>query len=247
MEHDGWGVQRRLAGRTPALLSISEVNAGTPPATGTLAAHAVRSRTRGRLGIAIAADSGIAPRWTPGAALFDPPLERALDWLARLSPTDTRRIELRLTLVPETGARRQERLHAADQAVVIDLLVPVADHPSSRSAALEAALATGLHEAAHALRPAIARDRDDDEYRAHLVAACFRIDSAQPDDQLSFATTPGSTEDREFTRVRSNAAAQAVKRDLGARLGATTLHGRDHAGIARLLAHCTTRLAKPAR
>ena len=34
---DGWGVQRRFDGRTPVLLSISEINAGTPPAVGAVA------------------------------------------------------------------------------------------------------------------------------------------------------------------------------------------------------------------
>ena len=246
---DGWGVQRR-DGRTPVLLSISEINAGTPPASGEIASVPVRSRTRGRHHVTIHADTALAAQWTRGAALFDAELERALDWLARMGADEPRAVELRLTLMPATGARQLERRHPAGQTLVVDLLVPVPDNPRSRGAVLEGALATGLHEASHVLRPARAGsddrdDRDDDEYRASLVAACYRIGGMQPGDALDLAATPAAAPRREFTRAHSRDAALKLKRDLAERLGATRLLGRDQAGRSRLQGFCGARMAAP--
>lgn len=243
---DGWGVQRRFDGRAPALLSISEINAGTAPAAGAIAATPVRSRERGRHRIGIHADNAIAAQWTRGAALFDVELDRALDWLATLGADEPRAVDLRLTLMPAQGARRLERRHPADDTLVIDLLVPVPEQPRSRGAALEGALATGLHEASHALRPPQARDRDDDEYRASLVAACFRIAGMQAGDQLDLSAATPVAPRREFTRAHSRDAALKVKRDLAASLGANRLQGRDQPGRARLQGFCAARMGQPA-
>lgn len=243
---DGWSIERRSDGGSPALLSTSEINAGTPAALGVIEAKPVRTRVRGRARIVIEADAGIAPEWTPGAALFDPQLDRALEWLARLGAAEARGIELRLLLMPPQGARQRKRLHPADKALVIDLLAPVPSRPPSRSAALEAALATGLHEAAHALRTSSALDRHDDEYRASLVAACFRIEGAQRGDRIGLAQrAPGPQ--RDFTRAHSVSAAQQVNRDLAVAVGSTSLQGGDRPGIDRALAACTRRLAQARR
>lgn len=241
---DGWGVQRR-DGRTPVLLSISEINAGTPPASGEVASTPVRARARGRHRIEILADNSIAAQWTGGAALFDGELDRALDWLARLGAAEPRAVELRLTLMPATGARQLERRHPAGETLVVDLLVPVPDNPRSRGAVLEGALATGLHEASHVLRPTSDRTRDDDEYRASLVAACYRIGGMQPGDALDLAATPAAALRREFTRAHSRDATLKVKRDLAERLGAARLLGRDQAGRSRLQGFCGARMAAP--
>ena len=247
---DGWGVQRRFDGRAPVLLSISEINAGTAPAVGEIATMPVRSRARGRHRVRLLADASIAAQWTGGAALFDAELDHALDWLAKLGADEPRAVELRLTLMPAQGARRLERRHPADAALVVDLLVPVPDRPRSRGAVLENALATGLHEASHVLRPAQARDRGDDEYRASLVAACFRIDGLQAGDQLDLsagnAAAPRRESAGEFTRAHSREAALEVKRDLAASLGSPRLQGRDPAGRARLQGFCGKRLGQPA-
>ena len=242
---DGWGVQRR-DGRAPAVLSISEINAGTPPAAGGIATTPVRSRARGRHRITVQAESGIAGQWTGGAALFDAELDRALGWLASLGAHEPRAVELRLTLMPSAGARRLERRHPARQTLVIDLLVPVPAQPRSRGAVLEGALATGLHEAAHVLHHAASQDRDGDEYRASLVAACYRIAGMQAGDGLDLAIRPDGAPRREFTRAHSRSAALRIKRDLAASLGAERLQGRDRAGRERLRAFCRTRLGAPA-
>ena len=246
IDADGWGVERRFDGRAPALLSISEINTGTLPARGAIEPVPVRVRALGRHRIVIAADKSLSKTWTPGAALFDPQLDRALDRLATLGASEPRDVELRLTLMPTTGARQQQALHAADRTLVIDLLVPVPAQPRSRSAVLDAALATGLHEAAHALRPAHARDRSDDEYRASLVAACFHIDGAQRGDAIAFNAGKEQVQS-DFTRAHSAAAAQAVQRDLAAALGKQTLDGGNRDGIATLQAFCARRLAQPPR
>ncbi len=243
---DGWGIERRFDGRTPALLSISEINAGTRPLQGAIARVPVRARERGRYRVAISAEQALSKTWTPGATLFDPQLTRALERLATLGTGEARGVELRLTLMPADGARQQRALHAADRTLVIDLLVPVPVAPRSRSAELDAALATGLHEAAHALRPAHARDRQDDEYRASLVAACFRIDSAQRGDVIAFKPRK-SAATREYTRTHSIEASQAVQHDLADALGKPGLEGADRKGIAVLQGFCSRRLAQPAR
>ena len=241
-DYDGWGIERRFDGRAPALLSISDINSATLPAHGAIEPVPVRARERGRHRIVIAVEKSRSKDWTPGAVLFDPQLDRALDRLATLGASDLRGVELRLTLMPTTGARQQRALHAADRTLVIDLLVPVPAQPRSRSAVLDAALATGLHEAAHALRPAQARDRSDDEYRASLVAACFRIDGAQRGDTIAFNAGEAQVS-QDFTRTHSAAAAQTVRRDLAAALGKQTLDGGNHDGIATLQAFCMRRLA----
>ena len=242
---DGWGVQRRFDGAAPVLLSISEINGGTPPATGEIATTPVRNRERGRYRVAIHADAAIASQWTRGAALFDGELDRALDWLATLGATEPRAVELRLTLMPGHGARQLERRHPAGDQLVIDLLVPVPDQPRSRGAALEGALATGLHEASHVLRPAHAGDRGDDEYRASLVAACYRIAGMQAGDQIDLTAGTAEPAAREFTRVHSSDAGRQVKRELAASLGAERLQGHDPAGRQRLQAFCRSRTAAP--
>lgn len=245
-DEDGWGVQRRFDGRTPALLSISEINAGTPAATGQVVSVPVRTRERERHRVVLRAERGIAPTWTPGAALFDADFDRTLDWLAMLGANESRGVELRLTLMPDRGARAYRQLHPARDALVVDLLVPVAAKPRSRSAGIEAALATGLHEAAHALRPPRLADRDDDEYRASLVAACFRIEGLQRGDRIRLGG-PGNAIGRDFARTHSAEAGLRVQRDLATALGRTALEGGDRAGIGRLRAFCAQRLSSSPR
>lgn len=246
VDADGWSIERRFEGRTPALRSVSTINAGTPRVTGAIVRVPVRTRERGRQRITISADSSVAATWTRGALLFDPQIDRALDQLADLGVGEPRGIELRVTLMPATGARRQDSLHPASKTLVIDLLVAVPQAPRSRSAELDAALATGLHEVAHALRARDSRDRYDDEYRASLIAACFRIEGAQRGDRIAFSTGR-STSHPDFTRAHSAAAAQHVQRDLAAAAGKATLDGGDRDGIARLRAFCAQRLAQPPR
>ena len=240
---DGWGVQRRFEQPTPALLSISEINADSTPAAGALSATRVRVREDGRHRVVLSAEESIAPRWTAGAALLDADLDRALDWLERLGAHEPRGFELRLTLVPMVGKRRQLRQHPAHDTLVIDLLVPVPAQPRSRSAVLEQALATGLHEASHAVRGPGGGDRDVDEYRAALAAACFRIDGLQRRDHMDLSGSVDG-EQREFTRAHSRQAALAVKRDLAAALGQARLEGSNTADIERLRQFCNERLAR---
>jgi hypothetical protein len=196
--------------------------------------------------VVLRAEQGIAATWTPGAALFDAELDRALDWLALLGAGEPRGVELRLTLMPDRGARAHRQSHPAGETLVVDLLAPVSAKPRSRSAAIESALATGLHEAAHALRPPQLTDRMDDEYRSSLVAACFRIAGLQRGDRIDLART-GEAREREFVRAHSANAGLRVQRDLAAALGRTALGGDDNAGIGKLRTFCAQRLSLPPR
>lgn len=243
LRQDGWAVQRGLDRGQPSLLSISEVNLATPKALHALAPVTVRERSRGRWKVAIAADAGVAADWNAGAELFDAELDRALDWLARLGARDRRGIELHLTLVADSGARQRQVRHPAERALVVDLLVPVPARPRSRGSLVEGALATGLHEVAHAVRAGspTADDRDADEYHASLVAACFRIEGLQRGDRMTLQATHASPQ-RDFTRAHSAAAAARVRDDLAAALGAREVAGADRAGIARLRTQCARRL-----
>lgn len=237
---DGWSIERRL-GAAPALISTSEINRATPPARAALASEPVRSLARGRWRVSLAAEPALAPHWKAGAALLDPELERALDWLARLGDREPRALELRLTLVGEHGARRHVVRHPAGQALVVDLLVPVPDAVRSRSAALDAALATGLHEVSHALRgQGPSGERHADELRASLVAACFRIEGLQRGDRLRFPAQPAPQAD--FIHAHSAQAAHQANDALRDALGADVLEGSDLAGRARLQARCRQRL-----
>jgi hypothetical protein len=239
-DRDGWSIERRF-GAAPALVSTSEVNAGSTPAAIPLDGVPVRARSRGQRRVAISAEPALAARWTAGAALLDPHLDHALDWLERLGAGEDRAIELRLTLVADSGARRHVARHPATETLVVDLLVPVPAAPPSRSASLETALATGLHEASHALRPAgPGEPRNADEVRASLVAACFRIEALQPGDRLTFADA--SPPHRDFTRSGSAGAAREANQLLRQALGGNALAGSDGPGKARLAALCRQRL-----
>lgn len=239
-ERDGWSIERRF-GAAPALVSTSEVNAGTTPAATPLAGVPVRATSRGNRRVAIAVEPALADQWTTGRALLDPHLDHALAWLERLGADEARAIELRLTLVADSGARRHVARHPAQETLVVDLLVPVPANPPSRSAALEAALATGLHEASHALRP-VSRGgaRDADELRASMVAACFRIEALQPGDRLTFARAAPAQ--RDFTRAGSDASSRDANRLLQQALGSDALAGSDRPGRERLAALCRQRL-----
>lgn len=238
---DGWSIERRM-GAAPVLISTSDINGATAPARSPLAREPVRSAERGRWRVALAAEPAIAGQWQAGAALLDAELGRALDWLARLGRDEPRTLELRLTLVGERGARRHVARHPARDGLVVDLLVPVPERPGSRGAVLEAALATGLHEVSHALRgQGPDAERNADELRASLVAACYRIEGLQRGDRLRLgAAKPVTAGD--FTRNHSLDAAHAANAGLRQALGAEVLDAADLAGRARLQAHCRRQL-----
>lgn len=234
---DGWSIERRL-GAAPMLISTSEVNGAMPVAREPLARETVRTLASGRWRVTLAAEPVLAAQWKAGAALLDPDLQRALDWMSRLARDEPRPLELRLTLVGQRGARRHVARHPAAASLVVDLLVPVPDRPRSRSAVLDDALATGLHEVSHALRGSgAAGERHADEARASLVAACFRIDGLQRADRLRFPTGPAPAPG-EFTRAHSARASQQANATLRGVLGSEVLDGTDRAGRARLQAHC---------
>jgi hypothetical protein len=238
---DGWSIERK-PGAVPALVSTSTVHSSMPLLSTPLASVPIRSMSRGRWQVSLAAEDDIAAHWKTGAPLLDANLARALAWLERLGRDEARGLEVRLTLVGQQGARRHVARHRADKVLVVDLLVPAADAVRSRSAVLESALATGLHEVSHALRAdGPAGERHADELRASLVAACFRIEGLQRGDRLRLpgdAPLPAG----DFTRIHSARASQQANALLRAVLGSEVLDGSDLDGRARLQAHCRQQL-----
>jgi hypothetical protein len=195
---DQWGV-RRIAGVTPAVVSLSEVNPGQPAATGPLQPVLLRTATRGADAVTVRMDDAFAATWLPSSERVEPELQRALDWLERIDKTDARGLQLEVTLVDEEVHRRERRRHPATDSVRIDLLVPTAREPGSRSASVARALAIALHEAVHALR-GDDTDRAADEHRASLVESCYLLDVARAGDVIDLgdgtgeASSPGASD-----------------------------------------------------
>lgn len=188
---DQWGVQR-IAGRTPAVVSLSEVNPGQPAATRPLQPALLRAATRGANAVSVRVDDAFAATWLPSAERIEPELQRALDWLERFGATDARGLQLDVTLVDQDVHRRERRRHPATDTVRIDLLVPTAREPDSRSASVAKALAIALHETVHALRGGDT-DRAADEYRASLVESCYLLDVARAGDVIDLGDVPDTS------------------------------------------------------
>lgn len=243
---DHWGV-RRETGSTPAIVSLSEVNVGSPEATGALVSVPLLERIRGPHRVAVQVEAGLAPAWSASAARVEPELLRALDWLERIAP-EGRGVHLQATLLGRGVHREERRRHAAGEAIVVDLLVPVDAAPPSRSAAVSRALALALHEAVHALRTD-SIDRAADEYRASLVEACYLLDTARVGDAFAFAAAePVATDEDagDFTARHSREAAGRVLADLARVAGGARIAPGDVAALRRARAFCRMRLALPA-
>ena len=179
---DQWGV-RRTAGRAPAVVSLSEVNPGQPAATRPLQPAVLRAAMHGTDAVTVRIDGAFAAAWLPFADRVEPELQRALDWLERIDTTNARGLQLDVTLVGRDAYRREQRRHPATDTVRVDLLVPTAPEPDSRSASVATALAIALHETVHALRDDDT-NRAADEYRASLVESCYLLDVARAGDVI---------------------------------------------------------------
>lgn len=179
---DQWGV-RRIAGRVPAVVSLSEVNPGQPAATRPLQPVVLRAAMRDADAVTVRIDDAFAAAWLPFANRVEPELLRALDWLERIDATNARVLQLDVTLVGRDAYRREQRRHPATDTVRVDLLVPTSREPESRSASVAAALAIALHETVHALRDE-GTNRAADEYRASLVESCYLLDVARAGDVI---------------------------------------------------------------
>ena len=254
---DHWGV-RRIAGRMPAVVSLSEVNQGQPATTAPLRSVVLRAATRGTDAVTIRVDDAFAAGWLPFADRVEPELQRALDWLDRLDAGDAPGLHLDVTLVDRAVHRRESRRHPATDAVRIDLLVPTDREQASRSASVASALAIALHETVHALR-ADEADRAEDEYRASLVESCYLLDVARAGDVIALdgdaapdAADRGaepamaSTGPGDFTIRHSREAAARVLADLRRAAGVARIGAADIGALRRARAFCHQRLRVPA-
>ena len=207
-------------------------------------------------------DAPLAEAWLPFADRIEPELQRALDWLAAAGADAERDVQLQVTLVDEDHHRREARRHPAADAVWIDLLVPAARQPASRSATVARALAIALHEAVHALR-GDDTTRAADEYRASLVESCYLLDVARAGDVIDLDgvesgdqaavdpdTDDAGTDDKnagDFTARHSREAAARVLSDLRRAAGSARIGPADIDALRRVRAFCRQRLQMPRR
>ena len=240
---DTWGTRRLSLHGQPHVLSHSDVNPSRPAAA-LPARQALLQRALGphRLQVDAAASLG---DWQRHGPILVPEAERALAWLAKLAPTDGRSRLLVLHLVDRRSRYTLRQVSPAVTQVRVDLLLPVDATPSSPSVALAQGLALALHEASHALRPPQARDRDDDEYRASLLAACYLVDGLQRGDRLRLQAPPPRPGD--FSVQHSEAAREQAIADLAQAAGTHAVDGGDLPRKAAMLGFCQQRLARPAR
>lgn len=212
--------------------------------------------------VSVHVDAPLAEAWLPFADRIEPELQRALDWLAAAGADAERDVQLQVTLVDEDHHRREARRHPAADAVWIDLLVPAARQPASRSATVARALAIALHEAVHALR-GDDTTRAADEYRASLVESCYLLDVARAGDVIDLdgvesgdqAADDPDTDDAgtdepnagDFTARHSREAAARVLSDLRRAAGSARIGPADIDALRRVRAFCRQRLQMPPR
>lgn len=236
-DSDWWSVRATGSGDDARLLSTSHVNHGKPPADGEPAPRVLREVSRGNVSITLRHDAAIAADWSGSAWKVAPELDTALDWLQRIA--GPRGARILVTLVDDARSMDIARSHPAATPVV-DLYVAVDADAPSQSAAAGRALATALHEAAHALSATAPRGRADryaDEYAAALAESCYLVDTLRPGDRaaLNVAGRHAPTDNNAIAQSRAAAGAvvqelrdlartRALRADDAARLGA--LHRR---------------------
>lgn len=235
---DWWSVRAAGSDDAATLRSTSHVNHGKPPRESALEPRLLHEVARGNVSIALHHDAAIAAGWSGSAWKFRRELDKALDWLQRLAGPRGARIVL--TLVDDTRAIDVERTHPAGSPVV-DLVVAVDAGTPSQSAAVGQALATALHETAHALASASGRhaiNRFADEHAAALVEACYLLDTTRPGDVIALQPTARHPATDNYAIAQSRAAAGAVVRELRTLARTGTLRADDGKSLAPVFARC---------
>ena len=239
-DSDWWSVRAVGRGDDARLLSTSHVNHGKPRAGATLAPRVLHEASRGKVSISLQHDAAIAGDWSGAAWKVAPELDTALDWLERLAgPRGARMV---VTLVDDAHAIDVERSHPAGTPVV-DLVVAVDGDAPSQSAQVGRALATALHEAAHALSvtgTAPQPTRFDDEYAAAMAESCYLLDTLRPGDvaSLNLAGRHAPTDNHAIRQ--SHAATGAVVRELRTLARADALQGGDARALRALRKRCAS-------
>lgn len=235
---DWWSVRAVGSGDSARLHSTSHVNHGKPPREAALETRLLHEVARGNVSVALHHDAAIAADWSGSAWKFGRELDKALDWLQRLAGPRGARVVL--TLVGDTHALDIERTHPAGPPVV-DLVVAVDADTTSQSAAVGRALATALHETAHALAGTSGREstnRFADEHAAALVEACYLLDTLRPGDVMALRPAGQHAPTDNYAIAQSRAAAGAVVRELRTLARTETLRADDRESLAPVFARC---------
>lgn len=245
---DFWQVRSYGRGDSRVVESISVINRAMP--TGT-AHHAptflLHERSEGALAVRVHADAATAALLQAPGVDVSAELEQALRWLGRLRTPlrQAARIELHL-LAPDRQVRMQRR-HRAIPATVVELAMSVTRPPAlpAISSQVGEALATALHEMAHALDAGSGRSREDDEYRASLVAACYTFDTLRAGDVLHLRQAIPAPTDASFVETHSRRAAARVVEDMATAAGSREIRARDHPAVMALQRFCATGFPGP--
>lgn len=250
--NDAWRVRATGSGARRVVESFSDVNVGKPAREAAIRTRPIAERRRGDVAIRLLGDAATAAAMLAPGNDFGRELDKALEWLDRLAPPARPKARIELTLVDDTRHDRLRRSHAGRDITIVDLLVPVAARPAStRSTQVGQALAIALHEASHATAqddPARAREsRQEDEYRASLVEACYLIDTMRIGDILQLRAradgSEGAAGGEHFVAAQSRQAARQVMRDLAKAAGGSSVAWNDHVGRLGLKTLCAVRLA----
>jgi hypothetical protein len=246
---DAWGVRVIGEGAGRKLESLSEVNAGKPARVQPLQGRVVAERRRGGVSVVLLADATTVAQLQAAAPHFDPELDKALEWLQRLRPKAQPLARIVLTLVDPGRQARVQRVHGSNEGTVVDLVVPLpAVEADARPVEVGKALAIALHEASHAFAalatPSQALSRRDDEYRASLVEACYRVDTLRTGDTLHLAPRPAADAGEYFVTAQSRDAARDVVAALVRAAGSDQVRGDDNIAMLGLDLACAVRLAQ---
>ena len=235
---DWWSVRHAGSGAAAALHSTSHVNHGKPPAAADIQPRVLHEATRGNVSIVLQYDAAIAGDWAGSAWKVQRELDKGLDWLQRLAGADGARVVL--TLVDDVHARDVERVHRGGPPVV-DLVVAAGAGGDSQSAVVGEALATALHEAAHALSHSpetTPSNRFADEYAAALTQACYLVDTLRPGDVLALRLATAHAPTDNYAIAQSRAATGAVVRELRTLARDETLSADDRDMVSVVHARC---------
>lgn len=245
---DYWQVRASGSGHARFVESTSVINRHRPRAAGKAVTSPLRSRQRGALVVDLHADPQVAAALQAANTNVDIELDTALDWLERLPAASTPGSRIAVHLVDTRWQRRLRLRHPRNAATVVEILVPIevpieaTPDAAKLTVQIGKALATGLHEMAHALDAGSGRSRADDEYRASLVGTCYLLDTLRPGDVLTLADADAGGSGESFISSHSRAAATRVNRDL-ARVGNGRRIGwQQRDAMRRMQQFCRTRL-----
>lgn len=240
---DTWQVRTTGNGARRSVDSTSSIHVGSPPRKQPLQAAPVARRDAATASVQLLADPGAARSLQARGVDYRRELDTALAWLSRLSPGAP--VALRLTFVAEPLESRVEHRHRGT-GTIVDLAFSFASTPGGTpSVQVGQALGVALHEASHALAPR-GLSRQDDEYRASLVEACYLVDTLRPGDRMRLRAPATARDGEYFVTAQSRRAAAQVVRDLTGAAGGTTVAWDDRPALLGLRTLCRIRLAMPA-